>query len=412
MKGAVSEGFLDALKLWSNYGVYKPMAYHPDGGLSNRGGGGYFGSREYPALNDDGSPPAGGARSVNGGNGRGEFNSGSTATAKAAFMDQLRKEGVAEANLEHAASLLTGQAIAESGLNPNASHDGGAGYGIYGAGHGRRTSMLNWLSANGYARNSLEGQAKYMAHEAMTGRGYGASRNALMNAGPGNMEQGTRTLTHNFESPTVENWNRRLRDSMTALKAGHGQAQGTPPAGSNASLGVGGANLAGMDPEFRARSEALWNAAPDSAKAGAGIISALRSRELQAALYQRYISGRGGIAARPGHSNHETGHAADWRDPSGWFHEHAKEYGITFPLGRRDSPHSQMDPNYQGKSFLKPGGITDDGSNSAGAGGLKHSMRIDVNAPRGTKVATDFGSSFKQVTLNRGLPQPEMGKVA
>ena len=32
--------------------------------------------------------------------------------------------------------------------------------------------MLDWMQANGYPQNSLEGQMRYMAHEAMTG-GYG-----------------------------------------------------------------------------------------------------------------------------------------------------------------------------------------------------------------------------------------------
>jgi hypothetical protein len=408
MKESTKAGMLDAFREWfmglgstdAKADLYRPMAYHPDGGLGSRGGGGYFGSKEYPAISD---PGAGG-----GNPGRGEFNSGKTTTAKAAFMDQLRKEGVPEGNIEHAASLLTGQAIAESGLNPNASHDGGSGYGIYGAGKGRRTSMLNWLASNGFAANSLEGQAKYMAHEAMTGKGYGPSRNALMTAGPNNMESGTRTLTHNFESPSIENWGARLKNSMTALKAGHGQAQGAPPAGSNAASGVG--NLDGVDPEFGARLRSMWDASPDSAKAGAGVISGLRSRELQAQLYERYRSGRGGIAAPPGHSQHETGHAADWHDPSGWFHQHAKEYGVTFPLGRRDWPHSQMDPAYRGKSFLNGSPMKD-----SSAGIMKGNASLDISLngfPRGTKTKAAIQGMFKTVTLNRGMPTPEMGDVA
>jgi len=121
------------------------------------------------------------------------------------MMDQLRREGVPEANVESAASMLAGQAIAESNLNPNLTHDGGTGYGIYGARLGRRARMFEWLKKNGYAMNSLEGQSRYMATEAMNDPTYRASRNALMTATPGTMAYGTRVLTNNFERPAVDN---------------------------------------------------------------------------------------------------------------------------------------------------------------------------------------------------------------
>lgn len=124
-------------------------------------------------------------------------------------MEQLRKEGVPEGNLRAAAAHLVGQADMESGLNPNAVHDGGTGYGIYGArdprpGVGRRTNMLRWLAANGFERNSAEGQMRYMAHEAMSGR-YKMTRNILMNASPTSFEAHTNAITREFESPAVIN---------------------------------------------------------------------------------------------------------------------------------------------------------------------------------------------------------------
>lgn len=157
--------------------------------------------------------------SFGGGSGRGDFSGPGMSVAKKAAIDQLRKEGVPEANLNHAAALLMGQAIAESGLNPNLIHDGGTGYGIYGARLGRRDRMLGWLAANGYASNSLEGQMRYMAHEAMTDKTYAASRNALMNASDATLASGTSTLTRNFEAPKIDNSARRLKDSMTALRS-------------------------------------------------------------------------------------------------------------------------------------------------------------------------------------------------
>lgn len=71
------------------------------------------------------------------------------------------------------------------------------------------------------------------------------------------------------------------------------------------------------------------------------VISGRRSRELQAELYRRYITGRGGLAARPGHSRHEVGQAVDVRDPTGWYHRNASRYGLGFPV-RGDYPHMQV----------------------------------------------------------------------
>ena len=115
--------------------------------------------------------------------------------------DQLRREGVPEANVKEATNLLAGQAIAESGMNPKLSHDSGTGYGIYGARLGRRSGMFAWMEKNGYAKDSLEGQSRYMAHEAMTGKDYGKTRSALMGAEPGSRAARTDAITRNFEAP-------------------------------------------------------------------------------------------------------------------------------------------------------------------------------------------------------------------
>lgn len=132
-------------------------------------------------------------------------------------MDQLRKEGVPEGNLRAAAALLVGQAIAESKLNPNASHDGGTGYGIYGARLDRWARMSQWLKANGYAPNSYEGQMRYMAHEAMSA-GYKRTRAALMGASRENLNAGQRTLIQDFERPADQSQN-RLPDTISAFES-------------------------------------------------------------------------------------------------------------------------------------------------------------------------------------------------
>ena len=84
-----------------------------DGGGAGTGGTGVGGGGA-------GAAAGGGAGGAGGGGGKvpptGE--AARIAVAKAAFKDQLRKEGVPEANLEEAANLLAGQALQESGLDP------------------------------------------------------------------------------------------------------------------------------------------------------------------------------------------------------------------------------------------------------------------------------------------------------
>ena len=93
-----------------------------------------------------------------------------------AAQDQLMKEGLSAANAKAAAAALVGNVIQESGGDPNKSHDGGTGYGLYGARKERRTKMFSWLENNGYARNSAEGQMRYMATKAMNDPTYRDNR--------------------------------------------------------------------------------------------------------------------------------------------------------------------------------------------------------------------------------------------
>lgn len=146
-------------------------------------------------------------------------------------MDQLRREGVPEEHLRRAASHLVGQAQMESGLDPNTVHDNGTGYGIYGArdptpGRGRRTDMLRWLAANGYAKNSAEGQMRYMAREAMSGR-YGQTRRILMGRGTGDVDLDTNKITGEFEAP--KKINRRSGAVERAYGAGADLTRGMFP---------------------------------------------------------------------------------------------------------------------------------------------------------------------------------------
>ena len=122
--------------------------------------------------------------------------------------EPTRKEGVPEGNLDAAAAHLVGQAHMESGLNPKATHDyvGGVptGAGIYGARLKRKDAMLDWLDKNKFSKDSLEGQTRYMAHEAITK--YPTTANILRNAKPENFERDTPLITKNFEAPAVINY--------------------------------------------------------------------------------------------------------------------------------------------------------------------------------------------------------------
>ncbi len=138
-------------------------------------------------------------------------------TAMEVAIDQLRKEKVSEQSLVYAAALVVGQALAESWLNPRATHDEYTGFGIYGARGERMYAMLQWLHENAYPDHSLEGQMRYMIHELMTQKQYLPSQQALLTANAENLELGSFTLTVNFERPTVNNFQTRLRYTNQAL---------------------------------------------------------------------------------------------------------------------------------------------------------------------------------------------------
>jgi hypothetical protein len=174
---------------------------------------------------------------------------------KAAIADQLRKEGVPEANIPEAANLLAGQALAESGFNPTESHDRGTGYGIYGARNERRSAMLSWMKEQGYAPSSLEGQSRYMAHEAMSGK-YPKTRESLTGAEPGSRQARTTAITREFEAPRIINPRTGFVGEAAATMAKVPSAapdaasQPIPPGGGGKY--EAGASLAGVNPRLAA----------------------------------------------------------------------------------------------------------------------------------------------------------------
>jgi len=126
--------------------------------------------------------------------------------------------------------------------------------------------------------------------------------------------------------------------------------------------------IKGLDPKFASQLARLMKAA-QSAGFRPKIISGYRSVAKQAQLYARYKSGRGGLAARPGHSRHNFGQAADIDDKSGrqqqflrWMWKNSPGFGIINPprIRSRDRHHFQL--NGPGTPGFQP-------DNSIGADG-------------------------------------------
>lgn len=209
------------------------------GGAGPFGGGSAFGG----GPGGGSMPSFGGGASPGGGGPQGSAGPPSGSTAAGAMtrgkgdwrgmmriaMDQLRKEGVPEDRARAAAALLVGNAYAESKFNPRSVHDGGTGYGIYGARLERRTRMLAWLKANGYAPDSAEGQMRYMAREAMTDRSYRRTRQTLMNADPAQVGRQTSEVMNDFERP-ANRYQDRSGDARRAYREGGLEGSGRPEA--------------------------------------------------------------------------------------------------------------------------------------------------------------------------------------
>jgi hypothetical protein len=131
-----------------------------------------------------------------------------------------------------------------------------------------------------------------------------------------------------------------------------------------------------------------------------------RSRELQAKYYQKYMTGRGGIAARPGFSRHQRGEATDI--PRGdfltWMHSHTGETGINFPV-RGDPVHAQIDPRVTSRVAIDQSLQRKTSTQS-----LKGSVKAEVdfgNMPSAAKKSGDELGKFKLLKIS---PAPQGAK--
>ena len=119
----------------------------------------------------------------------------------------------------------------------------------------------------------------------------------------------------------------------------------------------------GFDPELAARLSAAGRTYEKETGGQAKFGEMDRDAATQAGYYDAYIHGRGGIAARPGHSEHQKGKATDL--PTSDFRSWLKagnmgRFGLHFPV-RGDAPHVQADPSFKG-SLITPSKTADDQS--------------------------------------------------
>lgn len=122
-----------------------------------------------------------------------------------AAESQLFIEGVPIKSLRAAAALIVGQAMMESGLNPKAVHDNGAGYGVFGARDDRLSRMYEWLDSRVYSHDSLQGQIRFMAVEAFHVKAFLPTGRMLHSAHFSSLISNSRIVTANFERPAVTN---------------------------------------------------------------------------------------------------------------------------------------------------------------------------------------------------------------
>jgi peptidoglycan hydrolase-like protein with peptidoglycan-binding domain len=114
------------------------------------------------------------------------------------------------------------------------------------------------------------------------------------------------------------------------------------------SINSGGATFQGLNSLFAARMAAALQAAYNATGEWAQATSGVRTYTQQADLYNRYMAGTGGIAAKPGLSLHEQGMAMDLKAGKArdWIQAHAQEYGLEPAIPKRgwkaDPPHIQL----------------------------------------------------------------------
>jgi hypothetical protein len=104
--------------------------------------------------------------------------------------------------------------------------------------------------------------------------------------------------------------------------------------------------MSGLQPAFKDKLTRMFDAMPPEVRAGIEIRSGYRSPERQAELWAQALAKYGSVeearkwVAPPGNSQHNKGNAADLGFSSPevrkWVHDHASEFGLTFPLSNEN----------------------------------------------------------------------------
>jgi len=171
--------------------------------------------------------------------------------------------------------------------------------------------MENW-------RKTIEWQLNYAKHHGWSEwHGWHGPRWAGIGIAPGGGSSGGAGASGNFAA---------IRKIFGHPHVSHGGIEGV---GNAAGGGPWHETLNMLNPTFHEQLNRLA-AAATAAGHHLAVFSGFRSVEHQAALYN--APHRPGYVARPGHSMHGRGLAADLRGDLGWAHQHAAEFGLTFPM--------------------------------------------------------------------------------
>lgn len=110
------------------------------------------------------------------------------------------------------------------------------------------------------------------------------------------------------------------------------------------------ADLGHIDPVFEARLMALIKASGGKVQIGNSYRSTARQQQLFDAAVKKYGSETAARkwVAKPGHSKHQEGVAADLKGDLAWAHQNAAAFGLVFPLSH-ESWHVEMAGARSGK---------------------------------------------------------------
>jgi hypothetical protein len=183
-------------------------------------------------------------------------------------------------------------------------------------------------------------------------------------SGPGSAPTGSRTPNTDRNYATVDN-NSNSPDANADPV--------TDPIGFLKSRAKSGVDISDLNPVFAGN---VAQAIADAEKATGDhvkINSGFRTFDEQARLYARYKAGIGGIAAEPGHSNHEGGKALDLDGGAArsWIFQHQDKYGLRpainddVGVSKRsgyaptDPPHIELAPGASAYKPMKDGGVVE-----------------------------------------------------